>query len=84
MPEQDFTNREIKLMFHELKDQATRIERQTTLTNGRVSDLEKWRYISMGSVAVLVMLVIPLLSWALFTLSNIDHKIQNAVNESLQ
>lgn len=83
MPEQDFTNREINAMFHELKGQASRIEEQTIRTNGRVGDLERWRFISMGAVAVLVMLVIPLLSWALYTLSNIDNKIQEAVKNSL-
>lgn len=38
--EQDFSNREINAMFHELIERATRIETQTTLTNGRVTKLE--------------------------------------------
>lgn len=82
MPEQDFTNREINAMFQELKDQATRIEVQTTQTNGRVTALEHWKFISMGAVSVLVLLVIPLLSWALYTLSNIDTRISEAVERA--
>lgn len=35
-----YNNREIDMMFEEIKEQLTRIEYQTTRTNGRVSNLE--------------------------------------------
>ena len=51
MPEQDYTNREINHMFHEIKQSLERIEAQVIKTNGRVSTLEFWKEGLMAKVA---------------------------------
>ena len=40
MPEQDFTNREIVLMFEQIKNELAHIKEQTTKTNGRLLKAE--------------------------------------------
>lgn len=40
MPEQDFTNREIVLMFEQIKSELSHIKEQTTRTNGRLLKAE--------------------------------------------
>ena len=51
MSEQDYTNREINHMFHEIKQSLERIEAQVIKTNGRVSTLEFWKEGLMAKVA---------------------------------
>jgi hypothetical protein len=69
-----YSNREIDehfkalretLIFHNTSQMSilTRIETQTTKTNGRVSRLEAWRSYIAGSIAVVSFLVIPLVGW---------------------
>lgn len=43
MAKDDFTNKEIELMFKELKTILERVEAQVIKTNGRVSVLEMWK-----------------------------------------
>ncbi len=40
MPEQDFSNREIVLMFEQIKAELAHIKEQTTKTNGRLLKAE--------------------------------------------
>jgi hypothetical protein len=83
MTDEPFKNREILEMFNDLKGGNERIETQVKLTNGRVTQLEVWKYISMGATGVLTLIVIPILSWALWVLVNIQGQVHNAVNEAL-
>ena len=78
-----YTNREIKEMFTDLQDGQNRIENQVKLTNGRVTTLEKWRYTVAGGVAVLSMVVIPILGWSLYTLVNLQDKINVATTTAV-
>jgi len=52
MPEQDFTNREIKHYFDEITKTLDRIEVQVMKTNGRVSKLELWKESIMAKISV--------------------------------
>jgi hypothetical protein len=56
MPKDDFSNREITLMFEHIKEQLIKIETQTTKTNGRVSKLETEQAGMIGKIGVLATL----------------------------
>lgn len=83
MNEEPYQNREIREMFNDLKEGQVRIEEQTTKHNGRMTALEKWQYISMGGLSVLTVIVVPILSWALWVLVNINTEVHKAVDEAL-
>ena len=78
-----YSKREIDEKWSDISDSLTRIEVQTTTTNGRVSALEKWKYVGMGATSVLTLVVVPILAWALWVLVNIQGQVQNAVDTSL-
>ena len=81
--ESPFMNREILEMFGELSKGQDRIEAQVKHTNGRVTQLERWKYIGIGATAVLTTVVVPILSWALYVLVNIQGQINTAVDRAL-
>lgn len=83
MPEEPFKNREIVEMFNDLKESNKRIEDQVKVTNGRVTQLERWKYIGMGATSVLTLIVVPILAWALWVLVNIQGQVHNAVDDAL-
>lgn len=37
-----------------------KIEKQTTITNGRVSELERFRWVAVGALGVLSLIVVPI------------------------
>ncbi len=41
-------------------EQLNRIEAQALKTNGRVSSLERWRYVAAGGLAVVSAIVVPI------------------------
>lgn len=83
MPEIDYTNREIQAMFGEVRETLNRIEVQTVKTNGRVTANERWRYIAMGWIGAISVLILPVLGWALYTLININSTVHTAVDDAL-
>jgi hypothetical protein len=66
MPEEPYKNREIEEMFSDVKATLTRIETQTTKTNGRVGKLEKWQNFVVGFCVCMsimfISIIIPLLA----------------------
>jgi hypothetical protein len=60
----EYTAREIKSMFDNIAEGIDRIEAQTTKTNGRVAVLERWQSFLQGGMAVLAMLLVPVLIYA--------------------
>ena len=57
MKKDDYTNRELDSMFREIREYQQRSEllqekilTQTTLTNGRVTNLEKWKESFIGKL----------------------------------
>lgn len=66
--EQDFTNREIKHFFEEIKTSLANqdkvlavLDGKVTTTNGRVKALELWKMFMLGGMGVISMIVIPLI-----------------------
>lgn len=78
-----YMNRELDEMFGDIKGSMSRIETQTIRTNGRVTVIERWQYSFMGGIAVLTIIVVPLLAWALYVLSNIQETVHKSVDEAL-
>lgn len=83
MTEEPFKNREIVEMFGEVKTGLSKIEVQTTMHNGRMSKMEKWQAYMTGAFSVLTIVVVPLLSWALWVLANIQGQVHGAVDQAL-
>lgn len=78
-----FTNREITEMFGDVKQALGRIEEQTTKHNGRMSRLEEWKAYITGGLAVLMVIILPILTWALVALVNMPDQINEAVDNAL-
>jgi len=71
MTESPYTNREIEEKFDEICKSLDRIEQRVIIQNGRVSQNEKWRYMTTGAIGVLGLIIVPILGWALWTLATI-------------
>lgn len=61
--DEDYSKREIDIMFKEIKETLSRIESQTTKTNGSVISLRLWRSWMAGGMGIIVLFVIPLLAY---------------------
>lgn len=83
MADQPYSNREIDEFHKDVRNSLTRIEMQTTATNGRVTRLEHWRFFMLGSISVLTIIVLPILAWALYTLANIQQTVHQSVDQAL-
>lgn len=81
--EQPFKNREITQMFDEVTETLKRIETQTTNTNGKVAEIQKWRERVNGGVLVAVF-VLPtfftVIGWMAYQITTFDKQIQEALS----
>jgi hypothetical protein len=53
----------------------SRIEKQTIKTNGRVSSLETWRWITIGGLSIISAIVLPLTSYIFVNTENKINKM---------
>lgn len=94
MPEQDFTNREINDKFNNLMSKLdahtivhSQILNAVNETNGKVADVQKWRERMNGGSLVasffFAVLVIPILTWAVYTLAHIETIIDESVTKTV-
>ena len=64
----DYSKRELDILFNEIKDQLNRIEAQTTKTNGSVSGLKQWKAYITGGFAIFAIIVLPSIGYLAYTL----------------
>lgn len=57
MEEKDYTKREHDIIFSEIRESLSRIEKQVGLTNGRVTNLELWRAGTVGKFTIISIIV---------------------------
>jgi hypothetical protein len=88
--EANFSNREIKAMFGRIEemlrshdDVHNAILSQTTTTNGKVADIQKWRERMSGGIIVCAF-VIPtffgVIGWMAYQITNFDKQVQEALS----
>lgn len=82
MAEQPFSNREITAKFDEIIDIATRIETQTTKTNGRVTALEAINNRDMGAYGIIKWLGLAFFGILIAYLGWIGAEV-NSINKTL-
>ena len=70
-------------MFGDVKKDLTDIKIQTTMHNGRMSKMELRQAHISGGMSVLILIVVPILGWALWVLANIQGQVHNAVDDAL-
>jgi hypothetical protein len=91
MTEQAYQNREIKAMFERLDEKLDNHSKvhglildQTTATNGKVAEIQKWKERVMGGFYVAsslgVTIILPLLIWAIVEVNDIENKIVKSLN----
>ncbi len=94
MTEQDFTNREISTMFNNMLEKLdehanthSKILNAVNITNGKVADIQAWRERMNGgsivAVAFLTAIIIPVISWMVYTVSTLDEIIDKSIEKAL-
>lgn len=68
MSEEPYKKREIDDKFNRMIENQTEtnnhlieIKRQVTVTNGRVTKLEQWRWMIIGAFSIVSMIIVPIL-----------------------
>lgn len=59
--EAPYSNRELREVFSDIKGNLNEIKLQTQLTNGRVGQLENWKWFITGGLAILGLTIVPVL-----------------------
>lgn len=84
---ENYSNREIDEMKNDIFLALGRIETQTIKTNGSVAEIKAWKERTKGAMwasgLFISIIVIPILSWSIYTLVNIAGKI-NSLETTLQ
>ena len=94
MNEEAYNNRELDtrfvsvedkmdLHFEEVNSILVRIESQTVKTNGRVTNLEFWRWLITGGLMVFTIVILPAVAWLILQIVNLNLTIQMAVQTAL-
>jgi len=68
----------------DVKDSLKLILEQTTKHNGRMTKVEAWKNVMIGGLAVLTVIVLPLLGWALTQLVNVDSRVQAGTRTAIE
>lgn len=92
MEEKDYSNREIDAMFTALQNSLDRIENKilpeiighVKTTNGKVASIQRFKERTIGGVIVISIVVLPLLSWGLYQIANLDERIRTGISIELE
>lgn len=90
--ENHYTNKEVDLIVNgitgrfdeRLTDQdktLARIETAVNKTNGYVAEIKTWKERTMGAMVVVLIVLLPILSWALIQVANFEDKIEEALSQ---
>ena len=79
----DYSKRELDHMFGDVHSKLDKILEQTTRHNGRMSKIERWQSYIQGALAIIGIIALPLLGWALLQVSDIDSKIGDGIAAAL-
>ncbi len=86
--EKAYSNREIREKWHELANALSRIETQTTTTNGSVAAIKiqqtLWRGIGMATMFFLGAIVIPSLAFLYVQIFELPNTIDAKVSQGIQ
>jgi hypothetical protein len=77
---EDYTKRELDILFKDIKEQLDRIEIQTSKTNGSVSSLKVWRGYITGGLAVITLIGLPLLAYLGIMEMNLNEKLTSHIS----
>lgn len=86
-PDTPYTNRELREHWHNQNNALAEILVQTKKTNGAIADINRWRERINGAAFVggffVTVIVVPVLSWAIYVLVNINQTIHASVDQAL-
>jgi hypothetical protein len=83
MEAEPYSNREIEGMFSGVHEKLDSILMQTTKTNGKVADIQRWRERANGMAVVLMIVTLPIISWALLKVADLEQTIRSEVEYSI-
>lgn len=89
---EDPTNREIMYEINDIQKKVEDINTKSLpeikgmvkYTNGSVAEVIKWKERMTGGAYVVLIVVVPIMSWALYKLANLDHTIDDSIKKTLQ
>lgn len=99
MQDGEITNKDLMYHIEDIKDKVTtittkdlpEINARVKTTNGSVADIKAWKERMTGAGFVILLVVIPIMSWALYQIvalnnkiSNVDSQIKTGLSEALR
>jgi len=92
--EEQYTKGEFKLRFEQIANSLSsmkeenitshaRLDANQKITNGNVAAIQKWKERSTGAAGVIIIVLIPLLTWALVQITNIPDKVKEGIQSEL-
>lgn len=94
--ENEPTNKDLQHLIKDIKESVAQIKEKdlpeinnrAKTTNGSVADIVKWRERMVGAMWALgivgTLVVIPLMTWAFMTISDIPEEIDKSVEQAFQ
>lgn len=79
-----YSNRELDEWRKDVAASLGRIEAQTIKTNGRVTSMERWRSFITGGMAILTVMVLPMLTWAILQIVDLPQTLHVQVQAAVQ